>query len=370
MKICITRTKKSSYSETFIKDQIALFSDFSEVYPVHTGRFPERCENNALLSPYLFWLLHKTFKIIVGRNNSFSNYGMKKYLKENKIDVVLCNYGTTGSHMVPICKALNIPLLVIFHGHDATENKIINQYRTKYQKLFAYASYLIAVSEEIKVKLISYGAPADKIVVIPCGVDIAKFRPNETSKKENQFLAVGRFAVKKGPLHTIKAFYQVVRKYPEAKLIMAGSKGGLYSECEALVKELNLTESVSFTGILSPKEIALLMQTSIAFVQHSITAPNGDMEGTPVSIMEASASQLPVISTEHGGIKDAVVHNKTGFLVAEEDVDGMASYMLRLYENREEAKTMGIAARQHIEHFYLQSKQIEKIKVLAESTLL
>lgn len=369
MKICITRTKRTSYSETFIKDQILGFSKFSEVYTVHSGRYPEKSEEGKLLSPYLFWLLHKAVKVIVGRNNFFSNYGMIKYLKRNNVEVVLCNYGTTGSHMVPVCKKLNIPLVVIFHGHDATEKRILKAYKSKYQKLFKSGASIIAVSQEIKKKLIIYGANPKQVSVIPCGVDPSKFQSGEGFEKKKQFLAVGRFAVKKGPLYTINAFYKVVEKHNKAKLIMAGSKGGLYLECEKLVEELGLKENVIFTGILKPKEISDLMKTSIAFVQHSLTAPNGDMEGTPVSIMEASASCLPIISTKHGGIQDAVIHERTGFLVDEKDIDGMADYMIRLYENQEEANLLGANARLHIQENYLQSKQIEKIAELAKTAI-
>lgn len=369
MRICITRTKNKSYSETFIKDQIEGFNKLSEAYTIHSGRYPEKSENGKLLSPYLFWVFHKIIKGIVGRNNFFSNYGIERFLKKNKIDVVLSNYGTTGSHMRVVCEKLGIPLIVIFHGHDATEQKIINNYKKKYKQLFNSKAQLIAVSEEIKCKLISYGANKEQIKVIPCGVDIEKFKPGVRVEKKNQFLAVGRFAVKKGPLYTIKAFSKIVEKHPEAKLIMAGSKGGLYPECVSLVIDLGLTDNIIFTGILTPKEVAKLMKESIAFVQHSIVAPNGDMEGTPVSIMEASASCLPIISTKHGGIKDVVIHNKTGLLVDEKDVDKMAEYMLGLYEDREKVESLGKNARLHVQENYLQSKQIEKIFNLANSLL-
>lgn len=369
MRICITRTKQNSYSETFIKDQIKIFSSLSEVYTIHTSRYPEKNEEGDLLSPYVFWLLHKLIKGFVGRNNFFSNYGIEKYLKDNKIDVVLSNYGTTGSHMVSVCKKLNIPLLVIFHGHDATEQKIIKRYSKKYKKLFNYGAQLIAVSEEIKRKLISYGANPDQITVIPCGVCTEKFQPNESLEKKKQFLAVGRFAVKKGPLYTINAFYKVYKKHPEAKLIMVGAKGGMYPECVALIQDLGLEDAIIFTGILKPEEISHYMKTSIAFVQHSITAPNGDMEGTPVSIMEAGASGMAIVSTYHGGIREAVVHTKTGFLVEEKDVDSMANYMTRLYENVDEARELGNNGRKHISENYLQLKQIHKIYDVAKKAM-
>lgn len=369
MRICITRSSRNAYSETFIRDQIAGFSKLAEVYTIYSGRLPEKKEDGTLLNSKLFWLLHKIVKGFAGRNNFFGNYGVKKYLQDNKIDVVLANYGMPASHIMPICKELNIPLLVIFHGHDATDIKLLKEYRNKYKKLFEYASYILPVSQDMKKGLITIGANPQKIKVIPCGVDSSKFKPGITNEEKKNFLSVGRFTEKKGPLHTIKAFHKVLKKFPETKLVMVGGKSDLFEKCENLVNELNINNSVIFTGVLNSEEVANLMKTSMAFVQHSITAPNGDMEGTPVGILEASASGLPVVSTLHGGIKEAVIHGKTGFLVEEKEDNAMADYMIKLLENPEKATEMGVNGRNHIIENYLQENQIKKIYELAEKAM-
>jgi colanic acid/amylovoran biosynthesis glycosyltransferase len=139
----------------------------------------------------------------------------------------------------------------------------------------------------------------------------------------------------------------------------------LFEECNKLVRSLGIQQAVSFPGILRQGEISALMGKALAFVQHSVTAPNGDMEGTPVSILEAGASGLPVISTFHGGIKDAVVHDKTGFLVNEGDVQGMADFMIRILEDLPLAVAMGREGRLHITAHYNQARQIEKLNKLA-----
>lgn len=369
MRICITRSSRNAYSETFIRDQIAVISNWAEVYTIHSGRLPEKKEDGTLLNSKLFWVLHKALKVVLGRNNFFGNYGVKKYLKDNKIDIVLANYGMPGSHMTPICKALNIPLIVIFHGHDATDKKLLHEYLNKYKEMFAYATYTIAVSQEMKKRLISAGADIEKIKLIPYGVDVDKFKPTGNNINKNTFLAVGRFTEKKGPLFTIRAFYKALQKFPDAKLVMVGGKNGMYDECEKVVQKLGISDSVNFTGIKNSDEIANLMGNSLAFVQHSITAPNGDMEGTPLGILEASASGLPVISTLHGGIKEAVIHGKTGFLVKEKDQDAMADYMIQLLENPEKAREMGMKGRNHIVENHYQEKQIKKIYELAKQVM-
>jgi glycosyltransferase involved in cell wall biosynthesis len=369
MRICITRSSRNAYSETFIRDQIAGFKKWSDVYTIHSGRLPEKNEDGTLLNSKLFWGLHKALKVILGRNNFFGNYGVKKYLKHNKIEVVLANYGMPGAHMTPVCKALNIPLLVIFHGHDATDKKLLHEYRNKYKEMFAYATNTIAVSEEMKKRLIAVGSIPEKTRLIPYGVDVEKFKPSGDNINKNTFLAVGRFTEKKGPLYTIRAFHKALQKFPDAKLIMVGGKNGMYEECEKLVQELKIADSVDFPGIMNSDEIANIMAKSLAFVQHSITAPNGDMEGTPLGILEASASGLPVVSTLHGGINEAVIHGKTGFLVEEKDENAMADYMIQLLENPEIAKEMGLNGRRHIVENHYQEKQIKKIYELAQNAI-
>ena len=370
MRICITRSSRFAYSETFIRDQITCFSQWAEVHTLHSGRLPEKKEDGTPLNSKLFWVLHKLVKVFLGRNNFFGEYGIKKYLREHKIQVVLANYGMPASHMASVCKDLKIPLLVIFHGHDATDKKLLKEYKQKYIQLFEYATYTIAVSEEMKKRLIIAGAVPEKLKLIPYGVDITKFSPIENNAPKNTFLAVGRFAEKKGPLYTIRAFNKVLSRFPEAKLVMVGGKTGpRYAECEIMVAELNIQNSVEFTGILNSEQVAQKMALALAFVQHSLTASNGDMEGTPLGILEASASALPVVSTLHGGIKEAIIHNETGYLVEEKDENAMAEYMIKLLENPERAKQMGINGRKHIAENHHQETQVRKIFELAQTAI-
>lgn len=369
MRICITRSERHSYSETFIRDQITGLSKLAEVYTIHSGRLPERSEDGGYLSSLPFWVLHKIVKSITGqRNNFFGNFGIKKFLVENKIDVVLANYGLTAAHMAPICEALQIPLIVIFHGHDATDKKLLRQYVSQYKSLFRIASSIVVVSNDMQKRIVQMGAPQEKMSVVPCGVDLEKFKPLSV-QRSRMFLAVGRFVPKKGPMNTIKAFYEVWKRNPDAVLIMVGAHKGLHEKCLKLVASLRMETAVIFPGILKQEDIRVFMSNALAFVQHSMTAANGDMEGTPVSILEASASGLPVISTFHGGISDAVIHEKTGFLVEEGDVEGMARYLAKILDDPALGASMGAAGRLHIETNYDQVKQIGKLHALATKAI-
>jgi glycosyltransferase involved in cell wall biosynthesis len=107
----------------------------------------------------------------------------------------------------------------------------------------------------------------------------------------------------------------------------------------------------------------------VAFVQHSVTASDGDCEGTPVAVLEAGAAALPVIATAHTGIAEVIIHNETGFLVKEQDVETMAKYMIYLLENSATAAAMGIKARERIQTHFNIAKHIATINKTIEKTV-
>ncbi len=361
MNICITRTEKGRYSETFIDNQIAKISQWAQVFAVHGGRLPQRDGNNKLLSPFLFWVLHNIIKFLTGRrNNYFGNYGFKKFLKKNKIDVVLANYGIAGVHILPVCKSAGVPLVVHFHGFDATQKNVLDKYAETYKIMFREVAAIVVVSVDMKIQLISLDAPEQKISLIPCGIDLKKFTPQFVKKQTNLFISVGRFIEKKSPQSTVRAF-ALVRSKEVARLIMTGQKTGLYEDCKKIAEELNIENDVEFTGIQSPEKVALHMQEANVFVQHSVTAENGDKEGTPNTILEAAASGLPIVSTKHAGIKEAVIDGTNGFLVEEHDIDTMAAQMQRLIDNPQLAIQMGMKGRMHMEENYDLDKQAAKL---------
>jgi glycosyltransferase involved in cell wall biosynthesis len=103
------------------------------------------------------------------------------------------------------------------------------------------------------------------------------------------------------------------------------------------------------------------MRRARGFVQHSVEAESGDCEGTPVGILEAGASGLPVISTRHGGIPEVVVEGETGLLVDEKDVPGMAAHMIRLIREPDLAAQLGLAARRRVEALFTMERSLGQL---------
>jgi len=267
------------------------------------------------------------------------------------IDAVLAEYGTTGVNVMEACRKLEIPLIVHFHGYDASVHEVLAKHAEDYPRMFGQAEAIVAVSRSMERKLISLGAPSEKVHYNPSGINCQKFNGAEPQNSAPVFLAVGRLVEKKAPQLTLRAFAEVHRAEPETRLRMIGT-GPLLDECRSLVKDLKIDDAVTFLGAQPHIVVQEEMRTARAFVQHSVQARDGDCEGTPVGIMEACASGLPVISTRHAGITDVVTEGQTGFLTDEHDVQGMTQNMLRLTRDPELAGRMGRTARQRIEdHF-------------------
>ena len=224
------------------------------------------------------------------------------------------------------CDKMNVPLIAHFHGFDAYRQRTLETYGRRYPELFEIAEAIVAVSRDMQAQLIKLGAPADKVHYNSCGVEPSVFKGADPLHSPPTFVAVGRFVNKKAPHLTLLAFKAALENCPEARLVMIGD-GPLWEACRQMTVSLGLSDSVDLQGVRSQAEVATAMQQARAFVQHSITTHDGDSEGTPVAVLEAGASGLPVVSTRHAGIKDAVIHEKTGFLVAEGDIARMAEHM-------------------------------------------
>ncbi len=130
---------------------------------------------------------------------------------------------------------------------------------------------------------------------------------------------------------------------------------------KTFARGLGIADAVTFLGACPPSVVQAEMRGARCFVQHSIEAADGDSEGTPVAVLEAGASGLPVVSTRHGGIPDVVVDGRTGFLVDEHDVPAMAERMLRLARDPGLAELLGRAGRERVANEFALPRSIGRL---------
>lgn len=266
---------------------------------------------------------NKTYSISVSKQ-------LDKVLQEFSPDLIHAHFGGAGTLIMDNIKTENIPVLVHFHGFDASALLRVKTYQKKIRHLLLKTNvYPIFVSQYMKSKFQVLKMKVDRSSILYYGTNIDRFK--RTIRSQNQtftFLQVASFREKKGQIYTIKAFAKLKAQltHQEVRLVFVGD-GEMRDACEALVKTLDLQEVVEFKGALSGEAIVEELDKAHCFVHHSITAENGNQEGIPNAIMEAMAMELPVISTYHSGIPELVEDVVNGYLVKEKNVEDYADKM-------------------------------------------
>ena len=379
LNICIVIPAQNRYSETFIRNHIKylpgnifdLYGDWFPAFDANGERISDQYINRSLFSKLLVRMCKVLPAFIVNRIKSsikgypydekFNRIAFGYFLKQKKIDVVLAEFMIKGIVIKNICSELNIPFVVHTHGGgDISIKEGLDTHLKSFPDLFLKANRVISVDSFSSSKLVEFGLQKEKLIQLGNGIDLNLFNITKPSRNGPIFFAIGRFVDKKAPYLTILAFSAVLKKHPDAKLKMAGS-GNLLDCCVQLVKALKIEKNVCFLGILVPSKVADIMKESRAFVQHSLHSISGDSEGMPVSILEAMACGLPVVSTYHNGISDTITHSIDGLLVEENDIDTMAEYMIKLIEEPEYADQLGINARKNVEENFEMSKVIQNL---------
>jgi glycosyltransferase involved in cell wall biosynthesis len=209
----------------------------------------------------------------------------------------------------------------------------------------------IAVSELSRAMLMrNYGIPPDRIVAIRNGIDVSRFDEpvDEAAVREElgigaadrMAILVGRFAPRKGHTYALQALALTRERLPGLKLVFAGD-GELEDSLRREASRLGVERDVIFAGFR--RDVPRLLAAS-----EVLLLPSED-ECLPLVILEAMSARLPVISTDVGGISEAVVDGETGVLVEPRDAPGLADAMVRVLGDPARAAALGAAGRRKVE---------------------
>jgi colanic acid/amylovoran biosynthesis glycosyltransferase len=264
-------------------------------------------------------------------------------------DVAHAHFGPVGNSFRFVNQLWKVPFVVTFHGYDFS---VVPRKEGSdvYQKLFKSVDAVTVNSEYAGERLKQLGCATEKIHKLRMGVNPEEFPYLERRPKTGEAiraLTVGRLTEKKGIEYSIRAVAQAREKYPEIVYEIIGD-GPLRSNLENLIAEIGMGDSIILHGAQDGSFVQQKMSEAHIFILTSLTAENGDQEGTPVSLMEAQASGLPVLSTLHSGIPEVVINGRTGFLVPERNIMTLAERLIYLIENPNLCTAMVREGRQHI----------------------
>ncbi|MBK7872928.1 MAG: glycosyltransferase family 4 protein [Saprospiraceae bacterium] len=292
---------------------------------------------------------------------------VKAYIQNTQPDILHIHYGVDCLVYADIIKELNIPSCVSFYGYDcASFPKRFWGYGNTWLKKGVFynpgVTAVLAMSEDMKMDLIQLGCPEEKIIVHYYGTETEPFfiERNYQEKDVVDLVIISSFTERKGHFFLLDAFEKLNKITKEKIHLHIVGDGYLKDAVIARVENTGLSNITIYPPVkYSSEEHINYLRMADIFVHPSIIPEDGQKEGIPGAIVEAMASGLPVMSTYHAGIPHIIENEKTGMLVKEYDVDGLANALKKLVENREFRIEIAKAGQKHAMN-YLDIKEGEK----------
>lgn len=252
-----------------------------------------------------------------------------------------------------LSEAFSKEYIPILHGGDL--KKRFSRSPSATRRLLQNAACIISPSVYLKEEVEKLGFGNVKYIPNPLHLEKYDFKKREYLKPK--LLWVRAFDRIYNPLLAIKALEILRNPFPEAALCMVGpDKDGCLQTCRRYAEERKLP--VKFTGKLKKKEWTRLAADYDIFVNSS------NIDNTPVSVIEAMALGIPVVSTKIGGIPFLIEEGSTGFLVPPNDPEAMAEKILELLEHPEIAGNFSQNGMERVKEFDWELIKNEWHKVL------
>lgn len=273
---------------------------------------------------------------------------------EAPFDVIHCHFGSVGRFVAKLrdAGAIRGRLATVFHGVDVSA--VLRDHPDYYRFLFAAGDLFLPVSERWRRTLVTLGCDPGRTAVHRMGVDPNNypFRPRRRDPgRPLTVFTVGRMIEKKGIDHGIRGVAEAIRRGVDLRYSIIGD-GPLRARLEDLATSLGLAEKVVFHGWQDQAAVAAFMEAGDVLLAPSVTSADGDQEGIPVTIMEAMAAGMLVVSTEHSGIPELVEQRRSGLLVPEGDSNALADALVHLVGHPESWAPMSQCARDRVVEHY------------------
>ncbi len=267
-----------------------------------------------------------------------------------RYDVLHAHFGSNARHYLFARKQAEAPLVVSFHGHDFSADPRRHG-ESMYDLLFRIADVVVYGGEHVRASLVALGCPANKLRMVRVPVDVSAFTFRERHLDPLgpvRFVTVGRLVEKKGHELTLHALAEARNALPPFRYDIVGD-GPLAPGLGRLASTLGLADLVHFHGAADSAQVRAVLGDAHVFVLASATARDGDEEGTPLSLSEAQASGLPVVSTRHSGIPEVVCDGRSGILVEPGDANALAAALVEMVAAHDTWPRLGAAGRMHVE---------------------
>ena len=271
-------------------------------------------------------------------------------------DVLHAHFGAAGWDARSAARLVDKPFLVSFYGLDVDAlPRGSRRWRRRYRRIFEEASLVLALGPWMAERLVVHGADPDRIAVHHLGVPVAElaFRARSwDGVRPLRVLIASSFREKKGIPIAIEALADVRRHVPlEITLVGdASAYGPEQHEKErilATIDRAGMRDVVRQRGYVAHADLLRLALDHDLLVAASLTAADGDSEGTPMALVELAATGIVLVTTRHADIPEIVADEATGFLAEPGDRDDLIGALERAIAAVDRWPAIGAAARAH-----------------------
>lgn len=271
-------------------------------------------------------------------------YSIWKYKKQ--VDLVLVDtYSTTAFYYAwlsaKLCGWLGMKYIPILHGGNLPAR--FQRSPGKCRTVFGNSAINIAVSPYLLHYLKQGGY---KGTVIENSIALEDYSFKQRTQVRPQLLWVRSFHETYNPQLAVYLVHTLKQNYPHVQLTMVGPEvDGSMDKCKKLAKELGVDQQITFTGKLNKDEWTSLAQSKDIFINTT------NYDNLPVSVLEAMALGLPVVSTNVGGIPYIITDGQNGLLVTADDAAAMTTAVTQLLSDNSIAGAISRNARDYVEQY-------------------
>jgi glycosyltransferase involved in cell wall biosynthesis len=286
----------------------------------------------------------------------FAVLGLWRAVRRQKPDVIHAQWLIPGGLVGAIVSRLTgVPLVISVHGSDVFVAERHRIARPAARFALRSACHLIACSGDLARRATQLGIPAYRVSVIPYGVDVERYRPDNSlaqkiradlgvSQGQYVIMAMGRLVYKKGFSYLLKAMPGVLAQFPDTVLLIAG-QGDLRTELELQADSLGIRQQVIFAGHVSWDQTSSYLATGDLLVLPSILDQAGNVDGLPNVLLESMASGLAIVASKVAGVPDVISDGENGLLVPEKDAEALTAAICTLLRDPSLRQRLGEAAR-------------------------
>ncbi len=292
--------------------------------------------------------------------------------RKHSFDVIHAHWllpnGFIGAIVSKLCQ---VPLVLTVHGSDLFVAKL-NPFFKWMSKWTLKQTVKVTSSSPTFLQMVeALGASEEKQCLVNHGTTPAEFSPASSQQlidlrqslsiPEDHLIvfSLGRIVLKKGFEYLIKAIPHIQDKVSNVTVIIGGDGSDL-PRLKSLAEEQGVSENIRFPGTISRADVSVYFHLCDIFTLPAVFDPKGNVDGCPIVIMEAMACGKPVVVTNISGIPQAVLHDKTGYLVGEKDSEALVTALVSLLTDPEKRTRFGSAGRQRLLHELTWEKTIEQ----------